>query len=156
MDLILWRHAEAEYGPPDLERQLTAKGHQQAEVMAAWLQTHLPAHYQVWASQAMRSQQTAGYLSSNFRIFSTLNPDIQAQSLPRLLETLSDDAAVVIVGHQPWIGEFCSYLLNGQWLINDYWSVKKAGFWWFQLKAQPAGYSSKLKAALTPAILMSS
>ena len=31
MDLILWRHAEAEPGEPDLGRRLTAKGHKQAE-----------------------------------------------------------------------------------------------------------------------------
>ena len=34
MDLILWRHAEAEPGEPDLGRRLTAKGIQQAERMA--------------------------------------------------------------------------------------------------------------------------
>ena len=43
MDLILWRHAEAEPGEPDLGRRLTAKGIQQAERMAKWLDRHLPA-----------------------------------------------------------------------------------------------------------------
>ena len=33
MDLILWRHAEAEPGEPDLGRRLTAKGLKQAERM---------------------------------------------------------------------------------------------------------------------------
>jgi len=37
MDLILWRNAEAENGPPDLERKLTAKGRRHAERMAEWL-----------------------------------------------------------------------------------------------------------------------
>ena len=31
MELILWRHAEAEEGYPDLERALTEKGHEQAK-----------------------------------------------------------------------------------------------------------------------------
>ena len=31
MDLILWRHAEAEPGEPDVGRRLTAKGLKQAE-----------------------------------------------------------------------------------------------------------------------------
>ncbi len=35
MDLILWRHAEAEPGEPDLGRRLTAKGVQQAERVGA-------------------------------------------------------------------------------------------------------------------------
>ncbi len=42
MDLILWRHAEAEPGEPDLGRRLTAKGLKQAERMGAWLDHHLP------------------------------------------------------------------------------------------------------------------
>ena len=40
MDLIFWRHAEAENrreGQDDLERALTHKGERQAQRMAAWL-----------------------------------------------------------------------------------------------------------------------
>ena len=37
MDLILWRHCEAEAGEPDLGRRLTPKGHKQAERMAGVL-----------------------------------------------------------------------------------------------------------------------
>ena len=42
MDLILWRHAEAEYGPPDLQRKLTGKGIRQAQYSAAWLRERVP------------------------------------------------------------------------------------------------------------------
>ena len=42
MDLILWRHAEAEEGGPDLERRLTPKGRKQAKRVAAWLLQRLP------------------------------------------------------------------------------------------------------------------
>ena len=42
MELILWRHAEAEPGEPDLGRKLTAKGEKQARRVAEWLQTRLP------------------------------------------------------------------------------------------------------------------
>ena len=37
MDLILWRHAEAEVGSDDLARRLTVRGAKQARQMAAWL-----------------------------------------------------------------------------------------------------------------------
>ena len=37
MDLILWRHAEAREGSPDLTRPLTRKGCQQAKEMAEFL-----------------------------------------------------------------------------------------------------------------------
>ena len=153
-NLILWRHAEAEYGPPDLERALTGKGHEQAKLMANWLQHHLPQPYQVWASQAQRSRQTAAYLNADTRILATLNPDIHAQTLPRLLDAVADNATVVIVGHQPWLGELSAFLLNGHWDSDQYWSYKKGGFWWFQLKRGNDGFQAKLKAALTPAVLM--
>ena len=56
MNIILWRHAEAEYGPPDLERALTENGRRQASTIAAWLRRHLPQDAQVWASEAARSR----------------------------------------------------------------------------------------------------
>ena len=42
MDLILWRHADAEEGSPDDARALTGKGMQQAALMAGWLKSRLP------------------------------------------------------------------------------------------------------------------
>jgi len=66
MDLILWRHAEAEPGEPDLGRRLTAKGIQQAERMGKWLDRHLPATTRILSSPADRTQQTARALNSFF------------------------------------------------------------------------------------------
>ena len=46
MDLILWRHAEAQPARDDLadlDRRLTAQGERQARRMGLWLQQHLPA-----------------------------------------------------------------------------------------------------------------
>ena len=154
MNLILWRHAEAEYGPPDLARQLTEKGRRQASSIAFWLRAHLPPESSVWASQAARSQQTAAYLVQDYRILPELNPEINARTLPHLLETIGSRDTVVIVGHQPWLGELSAFLLNGDWRNEAYWSYKKGGFWWFQVKSDGTHFHAKLKAALTPDILM--
>lgn len=54
MELILWRHAEAEDGYPDHERALTEKGHEQAKKMAAWLKPRLPKDTQILVSPADR------------------------------------------------------------------------------------------------------
>ncbi|WP_204271061.1 histidine phosphatase family protein, partial [Escherichia coli] len=62
MDLILWRHAEAEViapGQDDLQRALTPKGERQARRMAAWLNHRLPATTRVLVSPALRCRQTA-------------------------------------------------------------------------------------------------
>ena len=42
MDLILWRHTEAEDALPDATRELTGRGRKQAARMADWLNPGLP------------------------------------------------------------------------------------------------------------------
>ena len=67
------------------------------------------------------------------------------------------DSPVIVqaVGHQPWIGQLCAYLLNRCWTEEPYWSVKKSGIWWFQLDFDAEGRpEAKLKAAITPQMLL--
>ncbi len=66
MELILWRHAEAEDGFPDAARKLTEKGLQQAHNMAKWLKPRLPRNARIMVSPAKRTQQTALALSNDF------------------------------------------------------------------------------------------
>jgi phosphohistidine phosphatase len=74
MDLILWRHADAENGAPDLARALTAKGRSQAARVAQWLHQHLPPGFEVIASPAVRAQQTAETLGGAFKTSPLLAP----------------------------------------------------------------------------------
>lgn len=150
LQLILWRHAEAEEGSPDLSRNLTAKGRKQAQKVAQFLQNRLPENREIWVSQANRSQQTAAYLGGDTVILPTLNPDIDAQTLPRLLQTCVDKKVLVIVGHQPWIGDLCAFLLNGNFEHERLWSVKKGAFWWFQVDFVDDDLRCKLKMVLNP------
>lgn len=169
MNIILWRHAEAEDGisevlsimdggshdeelfrQDDLSRCLTAKGHKQAAKMAAELKKRLPEKYQLWVSQALRSQQTGEYLRHVSKQYAELNPDVGAKDVLRLLLSLPEKETVVIVGHQPWIGELCAFLLNQSWNSQAYWSVKKGAFWWFQSYPSDGVMLSKLKCMLIP------
>ena len=81
MDLILWRHAEAEPGEPDLGRRLTAKGLKQAERMAAWLERHLPDTTRILVSPAERAQQTARALKRRFRTVPEVAPGASAAAV---------------------------------------------------------------------------
>src|SRR5919106_3579980 len=74
MDLIIWRHAEAEDGVPDLERKLTAKGRKQAERVAQWLLQRLPSRFALMASPAARAQQTAEALGLPIKTDKSLAP----------------------------------------------------------------------------------
>lgn len=151
MKIILWRHAQAEEGHDDLARELTLKGHRQAAKMAAILRKKLPENFRLWVSEAMRSQQTAAHLGGNFEVLSALNPEIMADTLPQLLQGIHDNDTVVIVGHQPWIGQLCAYMLNRCWHSeNNDWSVKKGSFWWFESKLVEGEFHSKLISVMTP------
>lgn len=84
MDLILWRHAEAEEaedGGDDLARPLTPRGEKQAARMAAWLDRQLPEGLRVVASPARRTEQTAHALGRKFKMRAELLPGGTPQDL---------------------------------------------------------------------------
>jgi len=139
MQLLFWRHAEAEDGVPDLERKLTAHGHHQAGVVANWLKPRLPHGYRALVSPATRARQTVAALSPK-RII--VDPRLApGTSVATVLQAIGVDPsgqpatsqsdhrqdALLIVGHQPWIGEAIALLMTGE---PDYWSVRKAALWW--------------------------
>lgn len=142
MDLVLWRHAEAvEGGPdlPDLERPLTAKGEKQAARVAQWLDRMLPDGARVLVSPAVRTQQTADALASLGRKFKTvalLAPEGSAASLLQAVGWPGGKGCVVVVGHQPTLGTVASLILTGQ---AQAWSVRKGAVWWLRERDKAGG-----------------
>jgi phosphohistidine phosphatase len=150
MDLILWRHADAEYGPPDLQRTLTPLGERQAAAMAAWLRKHLPEHTRVMASPARRTRQTALALSDSFETVESLAPGASTEAV---LEACGWSAAapgsVLVVGHQPTLGEVAARLLG----IRGAVAVRKGAIWWLTGRARE-GSPVVLTACLPPAMVV--
>jgi phosphohistidine phosphatase len=84
MDLILWRHAEAEPSQPgleDLERTLTPKGHKQARRMGQWLDSVLPENCRILVSPATRTVQTVAGLGRKYKIHPDLAPGADASDI---------------------------------------------------------------------------
>jgi len=152
MDLILWRHAEAEESSDDLVRALTRKGQQQGRQMAAWLSHRLPKDYLLISSEAKRSQQTAAFLSKAFEVLPKLNPGASLEDVLATLDGLHKVSTVVLVGHQPYLGRLASHLMAGD---PQYWSVKKGAIWWLSLRQHAGDEPVRLKAMVTPGILSS-
>jgi len=122
---------------------------------ARWLRPYLNDQVDVWASQALRSQQTAKALGLPYAVKPELNPINHVEELPALIAAHKGSDYLILVGHQPWLGQLCSYLLNGGWLAGQYWSVKKSSIWWFGVKVDEGGrLCAKLKAAMTPQLLL--
>lgn len=148
MDIILWRHAEAEDGWSDLDRKLTAKGQRQAEKMAKWLKRQLRGKTPTLiASGARRSQQTLAAFSREYQVDVQLNP---GASVAAYLAAQHGEGLVVIVGHQPEIGRVASLLLSGR---EVEWTVKKGAIWWLQQREDEEGVRYFLRAMMTPQML---
>lgn len=147
MDLILWRHAEAEDGTPDMARELTEKGQRQAAAMAKWLARQLPKGTRVLVSPATRTQQTAEALTRDFETIEALAPGathtavLSAAGWPRF------EGAVLVVGHQPTLGQTAAWILSGD--ISE-WSIKKGAAWWLTNRDRSEPHQTVLRAVMSP------
>ena len=146
MELILWRHADAEDGTPDSERRLTGKGAKQAQQMAAWLKERLPKDTLVLVSPARRAQETAQALARKFEIRSELNTATTPQAVLRAAGWPRGDRTVVVVGHQPTLGDTAALLLGAR---TGGWSVRKGAIWWFARRDE----ATLLRAVMSPELL---
>ena len=151
MDLILWRHAEAEdLAASDLARALTTRGRKQAQNVAKWLRTRLPEHAVVLASPAVRTIQTAETLSDQYRVMRELAPNASANDVLAAAGWPKGIAqTVVIVGHQPTLGHVAARLLGNS---EGSWPVKKAGVMWIagRERGDDGDDHAVLRAAITP------
>ncbi|KAF1047259.1 SixA phosphatase family protein [Xylophilus sp.] len=132
MDLILWRHAEAEElqdGQEDLERALTPRGEKQAARMAAWLDRQLPEGARVLASPARRTEQTVAALGRKFKLRAELAPDGNVSDLLELVQWPRPRGTVLVVGHQPLLGQAIAQLLG---IAGGECPVRKGGVWWLR------------------------
>lgn len=130
MDLLLWRHAEAEDGPIDLKRRLTPRGEKQADAMAKWIRAHAPKGLRILASPAVRTQQTAAALGLPFETLSALKPNTNVADVLAACgwpDGSTYGNAVLVVGHQPTLGQVAALLLGGH---EAEWSIKKGAVWW--------------------------
>ena len=124
MDLILWRHAEAEDGGPDMARALTPKGRKQAARVARWLLERLPKDAVVIASPALRAQQTAEALGKKILTENGLSP---GASVEAILKAAKGNRTAVVVGHQPDLGRVIATLVAG---AEGAWRLQKGALWW--------------------------
>lgn len=147
MDLILWRHTEAEDTIPDFSRELTGRGRKQASRMADWLNPRLPPDVRILVSPATRALQTAQALGREYEQAPTLAPGACADDV--LAAAGWPDAAypVLIVGHQPTLGQVAMQLLAGQ--AGDL-VVKKGSIWWFQGRGRAGQLEVVLRAVAAP------
>jgi phosphohistidine phosphatase len=153
MDLILWRHAEAVEAAPgelDMGRVLTARGDKQAARMAAWLDRQLPDSARIWVSPARRTEQTALALGRKFKVNPALGPMGSPDQLLELAQWPHAKGCVLVVGHQPTLGQTLSRLLG---LSVPECSVKKGALWWLRYREREATGKAVVLTVQTPEVM---
>lgn len=136
MDLILWRHAEAQdwlegeaQTGSDLERALTPRGEKQAVRMAGWLDRQLPEGVRILVSPARRCEQTVMALGRKYKLRTELAPDATPEQLLQLVAWPTGKLPTLVVGHQPILGQTIARLLG---LQESECPVKKGAVWWLR------------------------
>jgi phosphohistidine phosphatase len=150
MDLILWRHAEAHVqreGQTDLERALTPKGERQAQRMAEWLNHRLAHSTRILVSPALRTQQTAKALDRHFKTVQLLAPEASATALLSVVRWPEASEPVLVVGHQPTLGQVAALLLGE---VAQTWVIKKGAVWWLRSRERESGNQVVVQAVQSP------
>ena len=151
MELILWRHADAEdaNAKGDDARALTKKGQRQARRMARWLHPRLEGRWKILVSPAVRAVQTVEPLAEPYEIRTALGTSSDARRLLREVGWPEGDR-VIVVGHQPTLGEVAAELLGGS--CGDV-AVRKGSVWWFATRERDGRVETVLKSVVDPDLL---
>jgi len=152
MELVLWRHAEAEDGIDDMARALTPKGWHQAGQMAQWLKGQLPGDVRIVASPAVRTRETADALDLPYEIDRRIAPDAGADQLLAASGWPDGHGLVILVGHNPAISVLASRLAGAQ---DASVVLRRAAAWWFACNTDGLAPRLTLKTVMTPSLLAS-
>ncbi len=153
MDLILWRHAEAEdpwEGQDDLNRELTTRGEKQAKRMAGWLDRQLPEVTRILVSPAKRTEQTAQALERKYKVRPELAPGCTVAQLLASAQWPESKHTVLIIGHQPVLGQTIAQLLG---LSAHECAVKRGAVWWLRNRERDAQSQTVVVTVQSPEVL---
>ena len=150
MDLILWRHAEAEElsaGVDDPARGLTPKGERHARRVAEWLNQVLPHSTKILVSPSLRTRQTAEALERKFKVREALAPEGTVDGLLAAVRWPDASEPVLVIGHQPTLGFVASYLVSDQ---PQNWAITTGAVWWVRSRQRDGEAQVILQAVQSP------
>jgi phosphohistidine phosphatase len=168
MELYLVRHGiaterTATETTPDADRELTPDGIRKVRRNARALHRLGVELDAVWTSPLKRARQTAELLaaelgvSSRLTALDALQPSGSFDAVVAELRLHADLRGVGLVGHEPYLGEFASYLLTGSraaeiefkkggvayMVIDDFDDPVRAGLRWLLTPRQMARMTGK-------------
>jgi phosphohistidine phosphatase len=153
MDLIFWRHAEAreaDEGESDLDRPLTPRGEKQAARVAAWLDRQMPEAARILVSPARRTEQTVLALGRKYKLRDELAPDGTPAQLLTLVGWPNGKSPILLVGHQPALGQTIAGLLG---LQASECPVRKGAVWWLRSRERDGELQTVVVTVQSPEVL---
>ena len=140
LNLLIIRHADAgnPFSDPleDLSRPLSAKGLTQAALLKNWIRKTLSGDVKVVSSPAVRTAQTAKACGLKAKTDDRLLPNANLSDVCELLRDqgphLHRKGPLVLVGHQPLLGQLLAYLVAG--VPQQCWDIRKGTLWWLRFE----------------------
>ena len=153
MDLIFWRHAETAHavdGQSDSDRELSPRGERQAQRMAHWLERQLPESTKILCCPTVRTEQTVSPLGRKYKLRDELSPNASIEDVLALVQWPINKSNVLLVTHQPLIGEVIKKLLQIQ--IPEV-VIRKGSVWWLRSRNKEDEEQIMLVTVQTPEML---
>jgi phosphohistidine phosphatase len=158
MDVYLLRHGDAlpvgsEGIRTDDERTLSDEGRREIREVAASLQRLKVDPDAILSSPLIRARETADIVAQEagkkeVTSCDELGHGFSPAGLLARLRELPRKSSLILVGHQPDLGSFASFLLTGDANAIDI-SLKKGGLCWIEFDNQAAAGKGTLRWLLT-------
>ena len=115
--------------------------------MAAWLKPQLKEEWRILVSPANRTLQTVAALGMGDEECEDAGPAATPDSVLHAAEWPRAHKPVLVVGHQPTLGQVAARLLGG---AEGEVSVRKGAVWWFVSRERNGEYQTVLQAVTDP------
>jgi len=160
MNLLVIRHAIAEdrkryakTGADDGLRPLTARGRRRMKAGARGLRRLAPGLDLLATSPLVRAEQTAEIVAAAYRELKVvkvpqLAPQASVHALLKWLQERKHDSTIALVGHEPLLGVFVSWMLTG--LQESFVDLKKGGACLLECEQQVRPGRARLRWLLAP------
>jgi phosphohistidine phosphatase len=118
--------------------------------VAVWLDHQMTDTTRILVSPALRCEQTALNLGRRFKTCEQLGPDRGPDELLELVQWPDSKTPVLVVGHQPTLGQVAARLLG---LPQVDLSVRKGSAWWLRSRERDGRLQTVLLAVQSPDLL---
>jgi phosphohistidine phosphatase len=118
--------------------------------MAAWLDRQLPDGARIYASPAVRTEQTVVALGRKYRLKEELAPHGTPDQLLQLVQWPDAKGVTLVVGHQPALGRVIAQLLG---LSEAECAVRKGALWWLRRREREGVPQTVVVTVQTPELL---